>query len=137
MSRQEGMRTMSSTQSLFILALVAGGISLAVWLLLRLWSPEQLPLLAGLIAGLLAVIALASLLPMPAGWGETPVVAQVMLGVIVMALSVKCLILLVRHGGTLSPAGKWAAYFGLTPLLLGVFLILALLWSMGFFSKGK
>lgn len=130
--------TMSTANAFFILFILVAGIALAIWLFVRGWAPEQLPLWAGLIWGLLAVmIVTPRLLPASIRWGDTVSVVQGLLGLVVLILSVKCLILLIRHGSTLTSSQRWAAYLGFGPLVIGILMVVVLFWVMGAFSTKK
>lgn len=85
---------MSTVNAFVILILVVAGIALAIWLFVRGWSPEQLPLWAGLIWGLLAIMIITpQLLPASVRWSDTVSVIQGLLGLVVLILSIKCLFL--------------------------------------------
>ena len=129
---------MSAAQAFFILFLVVSGIALVIWIFLRGWSPEQLPLWAGLVWGLLAIIKFVlALLPASIRWGESTSVVQVALGVVVLAFSLKSLILLLRHGSSLSASQRWAAYLGLAPLVIAVLALLIFFWIAGALGAKK
>jgi len=130
------IQAMSTAQAFFILLLVVGGLVLAVWLLVRGWSPEQLPLWAGVIWGLMAVMVIVpKFLPASVRWSDTTSIVQMILGVVVLILSVKCLVLLIRHGAALPEAQRWAAYLGLVPLALGVLLVVFFFWMASAFNN--
>lgn len=129
---------MSTVNAFVILILVIAGIALAIWLFVRGWSPEHLPLWAGLIWGLLAVMTITPrFLPASIRWGDTVSVVQGLMGLVVLILCIKCLILLIRHGNTLSSSQRWAAYLGFGPLVVGVLMVVVLFWAMGGFSAKK
>lgn len=129
---------MSTVNAFIILFLVIAGIALSIWLFVRGWSPEQLPLWAGLIWGLLAVmIVTPRLLPASIRWSDNVSVVQGLLGLVVLILSIKCLILLIRHGNTLSSSQRWAAYLGFGPLVIGILMVVVLFWVMGAFSTKR
>lgn len=129
---------MSTTQAFLILFLVAAGIALAGWLFWRGWSPEQLPQWATLIWALMALLALGPrLLPASVRWNDTVSIVQGAMGLVVVLLSIKCLVLLIRHGGSLSDSQRWAAWLGLAPLIIGALMVLMLLWMAGAFSQKK
>ena len=129
---------MSTTQAFLILFLVAAGIALAGWLFWRGWSPEQLPQWATLIWALMALLALGPrLLPASVRWNDTVSIVQGAMGLVVVLLSIKCLVLLIRHGGSLSDSQRWAAWLGLAPLIIGALMVLMLLWMSGAFSQKK
>lgn len=129
---------MSTAHAFFILFLVAAGIALAGWLFWRGWSPEQLPQWATLIWGLMALLSLGPrLLPASVRWSDTVSIVQGAMGLVVVLLSIKCLVLLIRHGGSLSDSQRWAAWLGLAPLIIGALMVLMLLWMSGAFSQKK
>ena len=126
---------MSTAQAFLLLFLLVAGVALTVWLFVRGWSPEQLPVWAGLVWGLmLLIVAVPRLLPASIRWSDSLSVVQLSLGIVMLALSVKCLILLVRHGSTLSDSQRWSAYLGLAPLVIGAVLALGFLFIVGLFS---
>lgn len=129
---------MSVTQAFLILFILAAGIALAAWLFWRGWSPEQLPQWATLVWGLMALLSFGPrLLPASVRWSDTVSVVQGILGLVVVLLSVKCLVLLIRHGNSLSDSQRWAAWLGLAPLIIGALMVLMLLWMAGAFSGKK
>lgn len=129
---------MSTSQAFLILFLVAAGIALAGWLFWRGWSPEQLPQWATLIWALMALLTLGPrLLPASIRWNDTVSIVQGIVGLVVVLLSIKCLVLLIRYGGSLSDAQRWAAWLGLAPLIIGALMVLMLLWMAGAFSQKK
>lgn len=129
---------MSTSQAFLILFLVAAGIALAGWLFWRGWSPEQLPQWATLIWALMALLTLGPrLLPASIRWNDTVSIVQGIVGLVVVLLSIKCLVLLIRNGGSLSDAQRWAAWLGLAPLIIGALMVLMLLWMAGAFSQKK
>lgn len=127
---------MSTIEAFSILFLLLAGIVLAVWLLVRGWSPEQLPIWAKFIWGLMAVMVIVpKFLPASVRWNDTTSIVQMILGVVVFILSVKCLVLLIRHGVGLSESQRWAAYLGLVPLAIGVLLVVFFFWMASAFSN--
>ena len=129
---------MSASQAFFILFLVVAGIALVIWIFLRGWSPEQLPLWAGLIWGLIAMIKFVpAMLPASIRWSDNLSIVQVTLGVVVLVLSLKSLILLLRHGSNLSDSQRWAAYLGIAPLVIGVLMVLIFFWIAGSLGAKK
>lgn len=127
---------MSTSQAFLILFLLATGIALAVWLFWRGWSPELLPRWAMLVWGLMGVIALGPrLLPASVRWSDTVSIVQGVLGLALVLLSIKCLILLIRHGSDLNDSQRWAAWLGLTPLIIGAVMVLFFFWLAGSFGK--
>ncbi len=129
---------MSTVHAFLILFLVAAGIALAGWLFWRGWSPEQLPQWATLIWALMVLLSFGrNLLPASIRWNDTVSIVQGVVGLIVVLLSIKCLVLLIRHGSSLSDAQRWAAWLGLAPLIIGALMVLLLLWMAGAFAQKK
>jgi len=64
-------------------------------------------------------------------------VKMVTLGVVVLVLSLKSLILLLRHGSNLSDSQRWAAYLGLAPLVIAVLALLIFFWIAGSLGAKK
>ena len=129
---------MSTAHAFFIILLLAAGLTLVVWVIFHGWSPEQLPLWAGLIWGLIALVSVApALLPAAIRWSYSVRIIQVILGVVVAVLSVKSLIVLLRHGASLSSTQRWSAYLGLVPFVLGLLAVLVFFWIAGAFNSKK
>lgn len=129
---------MSTLEAFSILFLLLAGIAVAVWVFVRGWSPEQLPLWSGWVWGLmLAMVVVPKLLPASIRWSDNVSVAQGAAGIVMLALSIKCLILLIRHGSALSDSQRWAALLGLAPLVIGAVLALFFLFFVAMFSAGK
>ncbi|MBL7798417.1 MAG: hypothetical protein JNJ90_18115 [Saprospiraceae bacterium] len=129
------LSAMSTLEAFSILFLLLAGIAVAVWVFVRGWSPEQLPLWSGWVWGLmLAMVVVPKLLPASIRWSDNVSVAQGAVGIVMLALSIKCLILLIRHGSALSDSQRWAALFGLAPLVIGAVLVLGFLFIVGLFS---
>lgn len=132
------LSAMSTLEAFFILFLLLAGIAGAVWVFVRGWSPEQLPLWSGLVWGLmLAMVVVPKFLPASIRWSDNVSVAQGAVGIVMLALSIKCLILLIRHGSALSDSQRWAALLGLAPLVIGAVLVLGFLLFVALFSAGK
>lgn len=129
---------MSTVQAFIVFFLLLAGLALVVWLFLRGWSPEQLPLWAGLIWGTITVMTLApKFLPASIRWHENVSIVQVIFGVAVLVLSIKCLIMLIRHGSTLSDTQRSAAWLGVVPLIIGVMMAALFFWMAGAFNVRK
>lgn len=129
---------MSTIQAFIVFFLLLSGLALVVWLFLRGWSPEQLPLWAGLIWGTVAVMALGpKLLPVSIRWNENVSIVQVILGLGVLALSIKCLIMLIRHSNVLSDTQRTAAWLGVVPLIIGGLMVAFFFWMAGAFNGKK
>lgn len=129
---------MSTVQAFFVFFLLLAGLALVVWLFLRGWSPEQLPLWAGLIWGTIAAVTLApKLLPASIRWHENVSIVQVIFGVAVLVLSIKCLIMLIRHSSALSDTQRSAAWLGVVPLIIGVMMAALFFWMAGAFNVRK
>jgi hypothetical protein len=129
---------MPTVQAFFVFFLLLAGLALVVWLFLRGWSPEQLPLWAGLIWGTIAVMTLApKLLPASIRWHENVSIVQVIFGVAMLVLSIKCLIMLIRHGSTLSDTQRSAAWLGVVPLIIGALMVVFFFWMAGAFNGRK
>lgn len=129
---------MSTTQAIFVFLLLFAGLALVGWIFLRGWLPEQLPLWAGLIWGTIAIMALVPrMLPASIRWSENVSIVQVAFGAAVLAMSIKCLILLVRYGSTLSYNQRWAAWLGVVPLIIGALSVLMFFWIAGAFNGKK
>jgi len=129
---------MSTIQAFFVFFLLLAGLALVVWLFLRGWSPEQLPLWAGLIWGTVAVMALApKFLPASIRWHENVSIVQVILGVAVLILSIKCLVMLIRHSSALSNTQRSAAWLGVVPLIIGALMVVFFFWMAGAFNTKK
>jgi len=84
-----------------------------------------------------AMIFLPRLLPASIRWSEGVSLVQVILGIVVLVLSIKCLVLLIREGSTLSAAQRSAAWLGLTSLFLGAITALVFFWIAGTFNAKK
>jgi len=129
---------MSAFQAFFVFFLLLAGLALVIWLFLRGWSPEQLPLWAGLIWGTAGVMVLVPrMLPASIRWHENVSIVQVTLGAAVLTLSIKCLILLIRHGSGLSDSQGSAAWLGIVPLMIGALMALMFFWMAGAFNGKK
>jgi|APTNR8051073442_1049403.scaffolds.fasta_scaffold02474_5 hypothetical protein len=129
---------MSTVQAFIVFFLLLACLALVVWLFLRGWSPEQLPLWAGLIWGTITVMTLApKFLPASIRWHENVSIVQVIFGVAVLVLSIKCLIMLIRHGSTLSDTQRSAAWLGVVPLIIGVMMAALFFWMAGAFNVRK
>ena len=129
---------MSTTNAFFILFLLAAGLVLVVWIFLRGWSPEQMPLWAGLIWGLIGAMVFGSaLLPASVRWSDSVSVVKGILGITMLALSIKCLILLLRHGSGLNTSQRYSAYLGIAPLIIGAIMVLFFFWMAGAFNAKK
>jgi len=129
---------MSTAQAFFVFFLLLAGLALVVWLFLRGWSPEQLPLWAGLIWGTIAVMVLApKFLPASIRWHENVSIVQVIFGVAVLVLSIKCLVLLIRQGSALTDAQRSAAWLGVVPLIIGALMVVFFFWMAGAFNGKK
>lgn len=129
------MTAMSTIEAFSILFLLVAGIAGAAWVFVRGWSPEQLPLWSGWVWGLmLAMIVVPKFLPASIRWSANVSVAQGAVGIVMLALSIKCLILLIRHGSALSDSQRWAAWLALAPLMIGAVLVLGFLLFAWLFS---
>ncbi|MFN0014459.1 MAG: hypothetical protein ACKVU2_07905 [Saprospiraceae bacterium] len=127
---------MSTTEAILVIFFLLAGLAASVWVFARDWSPERLPLWASLIGGLmLAMLIVPRFLPASIRWSEVLSVAQGAVGIVTFSLSVKCLILLVRHNSDLSDSQRYAAYLGLAPLIIVVFLVLFFFLMVGAFSS--
>ena len=126
---------MSTSNAFLILFLCAAGVVLVVWIFLKGWSPDQLPLWAGLIWGLAGLLIFGSaLLPPSIRWNETMSIVKGIIGLVILALSIKSLVLLLRHGSELSTSQRYAAYLGIAPLILGAIMVLFFFWLAGAFN---
>ncbi len=126
---------MSTLEAFSILFMLLAGVALAIWIFVRGWSPEQLPRWAGLVwALMLVLVVVPKLLPASIRWSDSVSVAQGAIAIVMLALSIKCLILLIRNGSALNDSQRWAAYLGLTPLVIGAVLVLGFLFIVGLFS---
>lgn len=129
---------MSTQQAILILALLLAGLALLIWLWWPGWLPERLPVWAGWVWGLLALMWLApARLPAAIRWSEGMSVVQLTLGAVVLSLGLKALVLLLRHGPSLSSAQRWAAYLCIIPLLIGVLAVVVFFWIAGQFGSKK
>ncbi|NUO00729.1 MAG: hypothetical protein HUU01_08935 [Saprospiraceae bacterium] len=129
---------MSLPKALFILTLAGSCLVLIVWIFLRGWSAQLLPLWAKLIWGLIvAVIFIPRFLPASIRWSESVSLVQVTIGLVVVVLGIKCLILLIREGNTLSSAQRSAAWLGIVPLMIGALMLLFFFWMAGAFNSKK
>jgi len=132
------LSTMSTLEAFSILFLLLAGIAVAVWVFVRGWSPEQLPLWSGWVWGLmLAMMLVPKFLPASIRWSDGVSVAQGAVGIVMLALSIKCLVLLIRHGSALSDSQRWAALLGLAPLVIAAVLVLGFLLFVWLFSTAK
>lgn len=129
---------MSTLQAILILALLAAGLTLLVWLWWKGWSPGHLPQWAGWVWGLLALMLLVpARLPADIRWSSGMSIVQLVLGAVVLTFGLKALILLMRHGPSLSSAQRWAAYLCMIPLLIGVLAVAVFFWTAGMLGSKK
>ncbi len=123
---------MPLSKAIFIFILLACGIALVVGVLLRGWSAQSLPFWSKLIWGLIgAIILIPRFLPASIRWDESVSLAQVIVGAVVAVLSIKCMILMLRHSSALSAAERAAAWLGIVPLIIGAIMVLFFFWMAG------
>ena len=129
---------MSTANAFLILFSILVALALVVLVFVFRWEPAALVFWRNVTFALAAALIIVPLLlPASVRWGNEASIFKAAMLVLLLAVSIKTLILVVRHWAVLTPAQKTAGYIAVAPLGLGVLGVLFFFGIVWLYSAGK